>query len=412
MKKRTWYAWLIIGLLLVPAHVHAQWLAPWFRGGKPAWQTIHRHAFTPKRVTHAKLSKPLNRRKTRLHVKTNISNWMQYRTAYTTTLSSGEKQVLARFPNNLLSTSGKLTYFYDKNILLLAAQQELFTGMSFSAKAFNRHQEILEVTRDEIENFAFEELSQHLYGWMSSHEAEILLHDNTQQPLSCVLARSDVKAFGSLSLAEQQQFANNKLAHAQYTLSTLLQTPDQHLSNDDFAQYYIFKLREVYFQTLVSALENATEPLSSIVIRIPVTLEIPFLPNPNEPLSDAQRLGKLYFYYHQDRLPVEQKVQLKAELEQQEYAYITYAVAEAFEIPYDKFLDIYTRGITAKDIFGEENGTFLHNLPKHELQRRIPGTLTKIAQAQAALREQTPTLQTYVEYFKLEYKKKWYQRHQ
>ncbi len=410
MKNKSLIFCCLLGLLLLPRPAKAQWVAPWFRGGKPAWQTLTKQAFTPQRIAKTSLCRPLSTTPSNAHVKTNISNWMQYRTAYTGTLSSVEKMALAHIPENLVSTSGKLTYFHDRDQLLLTTQQELFPGMPFSETAFARHQEILELTRSEIETFAFADLSRQLYGtWMSSREATLLLADE-QQPRAFSLSRSEIKDFAQLSLSQQRRFAAERLWEAQQILSVLLQTPAKNLSNDQFSTYYKTKIRAEYFHSLVTALDQAEEPFSSIIIRNPLPINLSFLPHPDEKLTDAQRLGKLYFYQDTDLFNTSEKILLKGELSHQEDLYLTYATAEAFNVPYEKLLDLYTKGIQAQDIFGQEGALRLRQLSKKEIKQRIPKTLNKIILAQQQLREQnpSPTPEIYVEYFRLAYKALYY----
>ena len=410
MKKKVSLILIICSLWLTPLNAQVRGVAPWFRGGATAWQSLTYRALTPERLAREQLSHTLLLTPTRLHVKTNIPNWIQFRTAHTGALNSMEKRKLTVSPNYVLGTSGKLAYFYDRDLLLLSALREFFPEEPYNAQAFALHQDILETTRNEIEIFALEELVTKLHGWMSTHEAEILLKDQTQ-PLCSVLVRSEVKTFATLTTLEQQrQFAKQQLADIQDELVMLLKMPEVQLTNGHFAQYYYSKMRAEYFQILVDALENATAPLPSIVVRVAVPIQLNFLPNPTEVLTDAQRLGKLYFYSHQNQFSTAENIQLQAKLNRQSDVFKTYATAEAFQVPYEQLLDLYTHGLTPQDIFGPEGGKIVQELPKEELKRRIPQTLEKIKLAQQQLREQNPnpTPEVYVEYFRLVYKYLYY----
>ncbi|MBO4675006.1 MAG: hypothetical protein J5601_02835 [Elusimicrobiaceae bacterium] len=107
MKKNVSLILIICSLWLSPLSAQAQWMAPWFRGGTTVWKSLTHRALTPERLSREKLSHTFLLTPTQLHVKTNISNWIQFRTAYTAALTPQEKQTLVYKPNNLLGTDGQ-----------------------------------------------------------------------------------------------------------------------------------------------------------------------------------------------------------------------------------------------------------------------------------------------------------------
>ena len=395
---------------IIPFAAQAGGLPPWFRGSKEMWQLIVNKSFTPQRVLTLSIEKPFSLAPSSLHVKTNVGNWLKYRTAYSHALNSAEKQTLQKFPDNSLATSGKLTYFYDRDQLLLSTFQELFPTGTWSEKSFDRHQAILSLTRQEVEAYTKNSFFQHLSPWMNRDNLEYLLL-TPQQPASYALDHQELLHFATLSLPEQQAFAKQKLTQTQEQLSRYLSADPQKLTTSDFSGYYILKLRLDYFKLLDTILLRAEKPRSSLVLRLKQTLDLPFLPNAQEKLTDAQRLGKLAFYQAQPHLfSARENALLTQVLEQQYHLYIFYAEAEAFHVPYHRILSIYGKQLNAVDIFGPEGAAKIEHMSSQELLERIPQVQQKIDLSLQQLRQLAePTPQTYTEYFRMKRKKLFYE---
>lgn len=394
----------------------AQTVAPWFRGTKAAWETLLRQSFTTGRLAAQPLTVPFRTEPSRLHVKTNSANWLAYRTSHSQTLSTQEKEILKQFPQNILSMSGKLTYFQDRSLLLLNAQKELFPLTSWSEKAFARHQEILSLARSEIETFDREKLISQLHTWVAKHDVENLLQD-PDQPLFFVITRDEMLEFASLSLEEQQTFAAKKYTHTQKQLSHYLSSDPHQLTTDDFSLYYLAKTRAGYFHLLMHVLQRADQPRLSIILRVTKMINLPFLPHPAQHLTDAQRLGKLLLYADQPHRFTPQQIHLlQQELARQKDLYTLYAEAEAFNIPYHRQFDLYSKSLTAEDVFGTKQVQKIYNLTEEAVPQRVPQVLEKIKARQALLRTQPPSADVYMDYFRLHHKKQFYEilqtRHQ
>ena len=132
-----------------------------------------------------------------------------------------------------------------------------------------------------------------------------------------------------------------------------------------------------------------------------------------ESMTDAQRLG--YLYFHNDAVaesiassqapavvtgmqPILQK-----ELLRHIRVYNPYAMAQAFDIPYEKALSLrdYDR---KKLFFNEDFIAYIDNSSSKELAETLPQHIEKVQQELAALRHTTPNpenLDFYVNYYRL-----------
>ena len=159
---------------------------------------------------------------------------------------------------------------------------------------------------------------------------------------------------------------------------------------------------------LKDRLAQTDEPLPSMVLRRPRAIDLPFLPNPEEKLTDAQRLGKLLLAKADDSLTPEQKQQVEQEYRRQQELYSFYASAEAFNVPLHNALGFYNPGITSKDIFGVQEAKLIQQAQKdHLLIERIPPVLQKIRLAQQEISLESnsfPTPRAYVQMLQLEEK--------
>jgi len=142
------------------------------------------------------------------------------------------------------------------------------------------------------------------------------------------------------------------------------------------------------------------------------------LPQAQELLTDAQRLGKLLFYAQSGLFSGAQQEILLAELKRQEDLFYSYAEAEAFDVPYHQVLDFYANTVSkrfhripADKIFGQEAAKKIEALSGEQVVEQVPGVLEKINAQQVRMHSSStpPTPEDYLEYFKTEYKKRFYQ---
>lgn len=379
--------------------LQAQTISPWFRGTQQTWKIMTENSFSAARAAQTPFIRPLSGLHTGYAVKTTVPNWLAYRLSHSNTFSAMEKNIFKIHPNNLSAVTGKLTYFWDRDALLAASAGP----GEVNEKAFGRHQELLQHTLAEVEQFAREEIAKQFNSSLFSTEEINHLLADPSQPQAFILSRKEIETFPTLSLEEQKTFAQNAWQNAVRMQTQLLATNPQTLTTQRFSDYYYLKLRRSYFSLLANVLERASVPRRTIIIRVKKRLPFDFLPEANLPLTDAQRLGKLYFYteHFQMRGPegLEKSVALKAEAERQRQLYEPYALAEAFGVPYENALK---RGLPPTDIlFGAEEAARLRMLTSRQAVDELPEKISALQTAQRQAHPKDEPLDFYVHYFRL-----------
>lgn len=397
MKKflllRTVYCLLFV---LVPAlGARAQAVSPWFRGSTQAWKTLTQKSFSAAQLSNIRLIRPLSGLNTGYTVKTTVPNWITYRLSHSGTFSRMEKDIL-KSPG---AVTGKLTYFWDRDALLAASAgpEEL------NPRAFTRHQELLQNTLAEVEDFSRETVANQFSNAIFSREEIHALLKDPAQPPAFVLTRREIETFPALTLDEQRTLALQAWQSASALLAQLLQKDPQTISNRDFSDYYYFKLRQRYFHLLYDTLQRAQSPRKTAVIRIRKKIELDFLPESEQFLTDAQRLGKLQF--HLDRMQAQGAeakylVSLKTEITRQEELYRSYALAEAFNIPYEDVLS--WRVFQADLYFEKEEAARLNLLTSPQAVMELPEKIARVQERRHnLLAKQNESVEGYVRYFRL-----------
>jgi len=365
-------ALLAAALCLTPFFsVRAQGVAAWFRGSAQTWKLLTETSFSAAKFSRVGLSVPLSGVSTGYAVKTTVPNWLSYRLSHSNTFSAAEKKLLTIHPNNPTATLGKLAYLWDRHAILYACSAPGETN----TLAFNRHQELLQNTLAEAETFWKPELAKNFYISSFPPEKTGRLLKDPSQPPAFILRRSELEQFAQMTLEEQRAFALLQYRQAGETIARLLETSPETMETFRFSDYYYFKLRRSYFHTLLRVLQNAAAPRRTLIIRVKKRIALPFLPQPEQTLTDAQRLGKLH-YYADHTAAAEERAALQTEIARQQDYYRPYALAEAFNAPYEAMLR--HNASPADWMFGAEEAARIRLLDSRQAAEEIPGLLQKI----------------------------------
>ncbi|MGN0024300.1 MAG: hypothetical protein ACI351_02585 [Candidatus Avelusimicrobium sp.] len=387
----------VLFLCVSALSLRAQTVSPWFRGVPQTWKMLRETSFSAANAVKTPLLQPLSGRYTGYAVKTTVPNWLLHRLSHSNTFSAMEKEIFKKHPANTVAVTGKLSYFWDRDALLAASAGR----GEINQKAFARHQELLQNTLAEVEAFAGSEIASAYNSTLfSPEEISRLMADPAQPPAFVVTAR-EAAEFAALSLEEQKAFTQNAWQKTTLLQTELLKTDPQKLSTQHFSDYYYLKLRRNYFSLLHRALEHAAAPRRTLIIRIRKRLTLDFLPENDMFLTDAQRLGKLYFYTDHAKsfgLTIENIVALQTETARQENLYIPYARAEAFEQPYEKALQ---RGSESDILFGEEEANRLRLLTSRQAADELPAKIAALQTAMDNARPNGAAADFYVYYFRL-----------
>ncbi len=406
---------LLLCAAMMPAQ--AQAVSPWFRGSKQVWESLLKNSLTPA-GGKAALSVPLSNAVTGLSVKTTAHNWLLYRMSHSGVFSRMEKDILLQKNASKKAILGKLAYFHDRDA-------QLFNTLSLQPEAkadepaFWRHQNLLSNALAELETFYRAQLPNHLTHTLFTREHIKHLLADPLQPAAFVLNVKEMEFFASLNtLAEQRAWAAYAVRRTAEDLQMLLSREPKTLKGYEFERYYLQKIRLGYFQTLQEALSKSTQKRNSLILRRKRILKID-LPGAQQPMTDAQRLG--FLKYHLDQLSQPELFDSHAENNFQKYMevktllsrlaplYETYAVAEAFNVPYEQTL---RQGFLWPEIIvGKTEGEKLQALlGKTPLLPYLSPRISELNQKMAAMRRQSPTdLDFYVRYYRLEKEKSLYQ---
>lgn len=377
--------------------LHAHSGPIWFRGLAQTWKTLTGKSFSVANIAKTPLISPLSGRHTGYAVKTTVPNWLSHRLFHSTMFSAMEKNIFKTHPDNISAVTGKLSYFWDRDALLASSAAE----GEINQQAFARHQELLQNTLAEVEAFAVEEIASNYHSQIFSKEETVRLLQDPSQPPAFVLSARESAEFVTLSLEGQKVFAQNAWKQAILMQAELLNTDPQLLVTQHFSDYYYFKLRQHYFALLQIALEHASVPRRTLIIRVRKRITLDFLPENDLFLTDAQRLGKLYFYADHAKafgLTMENIVSLKAETARQEHLYKPYALGEAFEQPYEKALQ---QGSEGKILFGAEEDNRIRLLSPRQAVDELPAKIAALQTAMDKARPNGAETNFYVYYFRL-----------
>lgn len=402
MKKLSWFRFTCcLCFLLMPlASARAQLVSPWFRGTPQSWKVLTETSFATPSLNATRLSVPLSGLSTGYTVKTTVPNWLKHRLSHSNTFSRMEKDLFKIHPTNLTAVTGKLSYFLDRDALLAA---NVMRG-EINEHAFSRHQELLQNTLAEVENFGHEQITSRFSNTILTQEEQERILKDPAQPPAFIVSHREIERFPTLSLAEQQLFAQKALQDASRNLADILRQNPQEIPTHVYSNYYYYKLRQRYFSMLCKVMERAQAPRQTIIIRVRKKISLSFLPESEQLLTDAQRLGKLYF--HQGLMQANTQsattdlVALQTEIARQTELYNPYALAEAFGIPYEKLLS--QRNYLANIYFAEEEAAYINTLTSYQALEELPAKITHVqTQQNSLLAAKTLSLDGYVHYFRL-----------
>lgn len=407
MKKFSPLALIgVLFLALAPLpELRAQAVAPWFRGTARSWATLKASSFTLDKISRVPLIKPMSGLVTGKQVKTTLPNWLKYRLSHSGAFCKQEKEILSTHSTNTSALIGKLTYFWDRDALL----SQSAANAEINPNALARHQQLLLGTLAEAEEYFLEDFPTTIHSYVFSKEDILNLLADPSQPPAYVLARRELEAFPQMTLEEQQNFVRQTLAQNLENLSELLTAGPDKLTTAQYTTYYLLKLRRQYFTLLERVINAAQKPRNTIIIRVKKQIPLPFLPHNESRLTDAQRLGKLYFYADSMRQrgeagPTEPFIALQAEIARQEKLYQPYAQAEAFNIPYEAVF-LHQADIAAYAL-GPETAERLKALSNIQAIEELPELILQAQAHKNTLLGQTPSgPDFYTHYFRLYLKK-------
>lgn len=399
---------LLMLALLLTSSVSAQVGPAWIRGTQQiSREAAQKHALTWQQLLHAPFSTPRMGPPTRYSVKTHIPNWLAHKLYHSRLVSPLEKNILKNDPGNSLAVSSKLQFFYDREALL-ASTLPKGQSAAWNETAFKMHQELMQTTRREVEAFGVKQLSWALHqpsSFMTRQEIEDTLQ-NSQLP-AFILTRAELVEFPQLSLEQQRQYAWQVTTQSYQQILLWLQKDPGTLSSVQFEEFYRLKCRWYYFTQLTKVLRNATLPRASAVIRLRKTLPIDFLPEADQPLTDAQRLGKVQFYldYYTQDVPVPQRAEVLAKAKDHQRSNDCYAQAEVLHIPYEKLLG--GRLLPCEAVLDSPMLDWLDKTPYREQVLPLEQMLVKHEQQMASFRQthSIPTLADYAAYYRLTLKR-------
>lgn len=403
---------ILILLLSTSTFLSAQAPAAWFSGGMGAFEQFLKKALTYNQLRITPLCDPALQIPTNLHVKSTVPKWVRSRVTWPeiNTVTPMEKAVLEEFLfsklHSSLTTSAQLSFFYDRDLLvhnfIRNTAQE-----SIDENAFLWHQNRMLNTRTEIERHDLQkiadEISSNYSSLFSAEQIKGMLEEG--QPLAFTLWDQGMKDFATLSLEDQRQFVKTHMEINDQQLLGLLQTNPKELSREKYNHYYIFKGRQTYLKQLYFRLQCAQQPLKSMIIRRQLALPLEFLPNPDELLTDAERLGKLYFYrdvYTQDHVLVTRAKKIESLLKKQTAAYELYAQAEMLGLPYETLLK--TKKLLPHQLFSPQTLELLNNTTDADILVPLQQRIAHVVDLMAKFRQEhpNPTPADYKYYFYLE----------
>ena len=407
---------LLLGLFLVCAplvHLQAQAVAPWFRGSKQAWEALLSKTASPAAM-QAKMATVLSQQIPQFSVKTTPHNWLLHRLGHSGVFSRVEKELLLQKKQTEKTLLGKLVYLHDRDSRLFTALSAQ-PGAAANEAAFWRHQNLLENTLAELENYYAHTFARLFTTPLFNEENVSRLLADSQQPKAFALYPKEVEHFAALeTLSQQVAWAEQALRHTQADLNALLSKRTEELKPFEFERYYLQKIRLEYFLTLKEVLAKSTENRNSLIIRRKRVLKID-LPGAQRPMTDAQRLG--FLRYHLARLNTprldfdasgksdfEKYAEVKTVLAKLTPVYEPYAIGEAFGVPYEKVLK---QGSLWPDfIVGPQEGSRLRALNGEGRRMELPAKIDKLERKLRAMLQQTPDgADFFVRYYRLEREK-------
>lgn len=410
---------LLLGLFLVCAplvHLQAQAVAPWFRGSKQAWEALLSKTASPAAM-QAKMATVLSQQIPQFSVKTTPHNWLLHRLGHSGVFSRVEKELLLQKKQTEKTLLGKLVYLHDRDSRLFTALSAQ-PGAAANEAAFWRHQNLLENTLAELENYYAHTFARLFTTPLFNEENVSRLLADSQQPKAFALYPKEVEHFAALeTLSQQVAWAEQALRHTQADLNALLSKRTEELKPFEFERYYLQKIRLEYFLTLKEVLAKATEKRNSLIIRRKRVLKID-LPGAQRPMTDAQRLG--FLRYHLARLSTprldfdasgksdfEKYAEVKTVLAKLTPVYEPYAIGEAFGVPYEKVLK---QGSLWPDlIVGPQEGSRLRALNGEGRRMELPAKIDKLERKLRTMLQQTPDgADFFVRYYRLEREKALY----
>jgi hypothetical protein len=392
-------------LSLIPTvFCSAQTPIPWFLGEKATWEILS------KKAVALPVAPSLSKNSLRIHpsqykVATTPKNWMLHRFSHSRLMSDSEKKRLLNSdfssPENIL---GKIQYIHDRDAALFSFLQNEIVPLN--TQAFSRRSELLKNVYTEFENYYISTLAYRLSSTIFPQEQiKFLLLDPSQPPLF-VLRQNEIKNFPTLSLEEQKNYAKKIVEESSFKINSILTSSIETLAEESFHTYYFQKLRFKYFTMLQQALENASSARKSIIIRMRKKPGINFLQGGQTFMTDAQRLGFLRFYHDKYQLaltpnqaPSEQFLEIKKALNMQEKMYEYYAVAEAFNLPYE---EVFVRTTSSAPLYIENGVQLQENLQDPNFTSQVEPYIQDITKQLRAMQAQTPTsLDFFTRYFRL-----------
>lgn len=412
---------LVLTIFTAASPAQAQKISAWWkRSSKALWGQSLQKAFAAPQLRQISFATPQRSRLLPTVISTTPNNLLYSKIQKSNLFCKQEKDLILNKTLSPQERLGIITLLHDRNALLADYARNSFPDEQIVREdAFLRHQDRLQSVLTELEDFyiihdaQMGSLSKEWQGSPFLDDQIQLLRETPKQPQFHVLNAREVEIFPTLTHEEQVAFTTQLIEKQQSIINHFLNTPLEKILPGHASSYYRARIRQKYFKTLLSVLERKPVQRNSIIMRVPEKINIDFLPYAKKSMTDAQRLG--YLYFHNDAVAesiassqapaVVTGMQpiLQEELLRHIRVYNPYAMAQAFDIPYEKALSLrdYDR---KKLFFNEDFIAYIDNSSSKELAETLPQHIEKVQQELAALRHTTPNpenLDFYVNYYRL-----------
>lgn len=401
--KRFLFSFLLLTVL--SGFSFAQKPVPWFWGEQTLWKTLTKESFSVP-VSPTILQASLRISTAKYEVISTPKNWMYHRFSHSGLLNDAEKERLLKAdftsaPNIL----GKLEVLHDRDADLFSFLQYQFVPLN--TQAYTKRSELFKNAYAELENFYLPSLVSRFSHLFPKEQVKLLLLDPSQ-PSIFILNKGEIDKFPTLSLEEQKAYAQSIIQTLTPKMQKILKTPVELLPEEEFQNYYFQKLRLKYFSLLLQALEKATAPRKTIIIRVRKTPGISFLKEGQTFMTDAQRLGFLHFYHDKFQTslsggtaPDRELLEIKTVLAQQEKLYNHFAVAEAFNLPYET---VFARGTSWSPLYIPNGTKWEEYISTTDISLQVKPLIADIRNQLLVMLAQEPTdLNFYARYFRLKH---------
>ncbi len=305
------------------------------------------------------------------------------------------KQIFSRQEANFLLaeaapqvTLGKIIFLHNQHAAFYNQLIQQHPD-AIDTKAFELHQKTLEEMLVRLEDY-YAPIQQKLFASQVFSPQQIAqLQVVPSQPRAYAFDTNSFVQFARLaSLGEQRSWVTQNINALQGDQNTLLNRPLDQISPEQFKNYYLNQIRLDYLAQLNKLLAKSVSKRPSLIMRFRNSL-----PGHNEPLTDAQRAGK--FLFELDAFGF--SYPSNSWQRHFEKTYGPYAVAEAFNLPYEVVLkhSIYDPELLP-------DGKHLRTLQPQDCLKQVQPLIKNLESQLNRMHRQDPTGNDfYAHYFRL-----------